>query len=435
MFLRKAKYKINFIKGFTLTELLIAIAVLAVIAGGIVVAINPGELLAQARDSNRIAELNSLNKAIALHSTSVIGGFRGDPNIIYISLPSASSSCVGLSLPALPAGWSYRCVTEANLRRVDGSGWLPINLNALPGGSPFTHLPIDPINSAVNTLYFAYTRGSAGYSATVLLESIRHGRTALEDGGNDLGRFEVGTDLSLWSRASGLVGYWPFTGTGTVLNNQTIGLTNVSHNANHGIALNANATGMAFVAGQVGQALNFDGVDDFVNVSHTEIQNTVFGNSTVFTLEAWAFPSAWANWAAIINKARGACWGHTTNGMWASDQNGFACAMGSGVAPAECNPAGSIIMVAHRPPLNTWNHIICTADGTNLIMHVNGREIGRTAIAGLTHPRTVNTEPLILGRRTSGAGPSFSGNIDEVRIYNRALSASEVRANFNAGRR
>ncbi len=235
------------------------------------------------------------------------------------------------------------------------------------------------------------------------------------------------------SQDLGEIGWWRMNeGVGTTL----VDTSGLGHTGtlNLGTAGNTNPVN-AWTTGQVCSAISFDVVDDRVEVPHAEIQNTVFGTSVVFTLEAWAFPRAWANWTAIMNKARGGCWGHTTNGIWASAQfNGFTCAMGSGVEPALCNPAGSIITISHSPPLNQWHHITCTADGTNLIMFVNGREVGRTAIAGLTHPRSSNTVPLVLGQRVVGGGPSFNGNIDEVRIYNRALSASEVRANFNAGR-
>jgi len=423
----------NFNKGFTLVELLAVVAILATIVTATVVTINPIEMLQQAEDAVRLNDINSIHQVLTLFRSQRPGGSIGEPNIVYVSIPSASSTCVGAGLPALPTGWEYRCVTAANLRNIDGSGWIPVNFASIPGRIPFTILPIDPVNTAASGSYYIYVTNGTSWALATMIGSRRHASFAVRDGGTDFGRFEVGTNLSLWTTASGLVGYWNFDGAGSIAHNQTAGLEDMSGRANHGVASNANATSMAFVPERVDTAISFDGVDDFVRVSHTEIQNIVFGTSTVFTLEAWAFPRAWANWAAIVNKARGACWGHTTNGMWA-ETGGFVCAMGSGVAPAECNPTGSSVHIWHRPPLDTWNHIVCTANGTNLIMHVNGREVGRVLIAGLTHPRTANTEPLVVGRRTESAGPSFNGNIDEVRIYNRALSAAEIMANFNATR-
>jgi len=416
----------NFNKGFTLVEILAVVAILATIVTATVAVMNPIEMLQQAEDAVRLNDINSIHQVLTLFRSQRPGGSIGEPNIVYVSIPSASSTCVGAGLPALPTGWEYRCVTAANLRNINGTGWIPVNFAAIPGRIPFTILPIDPVNTAASGSYYAFVTDRRSWALATMTRSRRHSAASIGDGGTDFARFEAGNNLSLWTSASGLVGYWSFDeGTGTTAND-------LSGRGNTGTL--QPALGPTWTSGRVANALSFDGVDDIVRVPHTEIQNTVFGTSTVFTLEAWAFPRAWANWATIMNKARGACWGHTTNGMWASNQNGFACAMGSGAAPAECNPAGSIIMVAHRPPLNTWNHIVCTADGTNLIMHVNGTEVGRVLIAGLTHPRTANTEPLVFGRRTEAAGPSFNGNIDEVRIYNRALSAAEIMANFNATR-
>ena len=53
-------------KGFTLVELLIVIAVLAILIAAVVIVLNPGEILAQARDSQRLNDLNTLKSALGL---------------------------------------------------------------------------------------------------------------------------------------------------------------------------------------------------------------------------------------------------------------------------------------------------------------------------------------------------------------------------------
>ena len=178
--------------------------------------------------------------------------------------------------------------------------------------------------------------------------------------------------------------------------------------------------------------LTLDGVDDRVDVPHSERLNEVFGTATVFTLEAWAHPRTWADHAGIINKMHRGCWWDTTNGIWVSTA-GFSCVMGSNAYPI-CNPAGGGIRVTHRPVLNEWHHIVCVADGTNLRMYVNNIYRGSVVIALITHPRSTNIQPVIMGRRSAFAAPSFNGLIDNVRIYNRALTAEEVRISFLRGR-
>ena len=58
-------------RGFTLLELIIVIAILAVLAVAVVIVLNPAEVLAKARDSNRLSDLSALKSAIALYLTDV----------------------------------------------------------------------------------------------------------------------------------------------------------------------------------------------------------------------------------------------------------------------------------------------------------------------------------------------------------------------------
>ena len=271
--------KKNYQSGFTLNELLIVAAILAIMAGAAVLIINPGEILAQARDSKRIGEINSLNAAITLYSNAVVGGYKGEDDTVYISLPDSSATCANLTeLPALPSGWLYSCATEADLQKPDGTGWLPVNLNAMPGGSPFEQLPIDPKNEVAETLYYAYVyNGTSGdYTITALLESEKQGPKAYEDGGTDLGRFETGTDLSIWSEASGLVGYWKLDeGEGTAAGDLSV-------YDNSGVA-----SGAWTENGKINKALEFNGSSSN-NITMPNDASLNFGSSG-FTVMGWAF--------------------------------------------------------------------------------------------------------------------------------------------------
>jgi prepilin-type N-terminal cleavage/methylation domain-containing protein len=180
-----------------------------------------------------------------------------------------------------------------------------------------------------------------------------------------------------------------------------------------------------------GYSLSLDGSNDYVRVPHSDfLSSEIFGTSEIFTLAAWAYPKAWADWAAVINKATGGSWSNTTSGMWASNDAGFRCVMGSNVSG---NPSGSSIGISYKPPLDTWYHIVCTADGTYLTMYVNGNYRGRTAISNLTYPRSENSAPLVFGRRCESCSPSFNGLIDEVRIYEKALETAQVEELYYAG--
>lgn len=185
-------------QGFTLIELLIVIGMLAILLTAAVLILNPAELNRKARDSRRISDIDAINKNIDVYN--VQGGLAfGSLNTVYISLPHSLSNCYDgvtapiYSLPTLPSGWSYACSSATNYTKVDGTGWIPIDLASVPGISP-SKLAIDPINSDVGQKYYSYVGGS--WEVTANLESAKHLVTGSQDGGDSLS-YEAGTDLKL----------------------------------------------------------------------------------------------------------------------------------------------------------------------------------------------------------------------------------------------
>jgi hypothetical protein len=77
-------------------------------------------------------------------------------------------------------------------------------------------------------------------------------------------------------------------------------------------------------------------------------------------------------------------------------------------------------------PLNTWRHVAATFDGANLRLYVNGAQVASTARSGAL---TTSAENLLIG--ADHYGEYFQGVLDEIRIYNRALSLSELQADMN----
>jgi hydrogenase maturation factor HypE len=77
--------------------------------------------------------------------------------------------------------------------------------------------------------------------------------------------------------------------------------------------------------------------------------------------------------------------------------------------------------------LNTWTHLAATYDGANMRIYVNGVQVGSRAQTGnmLTSNRT-----LRIGGNSIW-GEYFNGLIDDVRVYNRALSATEIQTDMN----
>jgi len=182
------------------------------------------------------------------------------------------------------------------------------------------------------------------------------------------------------------------------------------------------------VAGKFEEACQFDGDNDLIQVPNDNSLSSVMGKTNNFTISAWIYPTAWTQYGAI-SKTAGGCWYQSTNALW-TYSGGFRCVMGHGDT-ASCNPPGGGIAISYKPDLNNWYHVVCTADGTNLKMYVNGKEVGSAAVSGITVTRNDNTAPMTIGRRCPGCTGAISGKVDEVMIFNKGLTANQIKSIYD----
>jgi uncharacterized repeat protein (TIGR02543 family) len=180
--------------------------------------------------------------------------------------------------------------------------------------------------------------------------------------------------------------------------------------------------GASFAQGKVGQAFSFNGSGQYVVVA----DSPTLAGSNRFTLQAWINPAAVpeVDGSGIISKVGG-------NG----GNNGYQLAISQGLVPGcqfnasgESWPTNSV--KAGLAPLSTWTHVACTYDNDTLSMYVNGTLVGSSVIG----PKSVAPSSSTL--RISGDDNNhvyFDGQIDEVQIYNRALSANEIQSIYSAG--
>ncbi len=183
------------IRAFTLIELLIVVAIIAVLGSATVVVLNPVEIMKNSRDSTRTSDLDSVKKATDLYDFEFSSYSSVLPNVVYTSLPDTSSACSSYSLPALPSGWTYNCVNAANLQKTDGTGWIPISFNSMSKGSPIPALPVDPVNS-VDVFYTFAVSSFGNFEFDAVNESQKQYPVASRDGGDDGSLFERGTALA-----------------------------------------------------------------------------------------------------------------------------------------------------------------------------------------------------------------------------------------------
>ena len=99
---------------------------------------------------------------------------------------------------------------------------------------------------------------------------------------------------------------------------------------------------------------------------------------------------------------------------------------------AHCNINRSLgdLLLGGTVPLNLWTHLACTYDRVTARLYVNGEEV---ASAPLTEAIASFEQPLGIGVLPGSPSRSFDGLIDEVELFNRALTQAEIRAIFDAG--
>ncbi|MCX6702567.1 MAG: prepilin-type N-terminal cleavage/methylation domain-containing protein [Candidatus Wolfebacteria bacterium] len=395
---------------FTLIELLIVIGILAVLATVAVLALNPLELIRQARDSTRMTDLNTLNKALSVYQSSGQTNL-GTANTIYISIPSSQANCSDLGLPTSSRGWSYACVVSSTLRDSDGTGWIPLNFTAVSYGTPLEKLPVDPINTTSSGNYYTYVMGGS-WELTTEFESQKYHPKAINDVDSYPGVYSVRTSsasLTPGTRDYGLVGYWKFDeGSGTLYDS--------SGRGNNG----TQAGGVTYgVAGRVGNALSFDGLDDYVTAPDSSSLN--FGTRS-YSVSLWVKKGTTAVQKQIIGKQSA-----TDSPGWVLYQHG-----NNNLTWLIADGSGSYNSLAGSPINdNIWHYIVAVADRNvnKLYLYVDSIPYapGNITITGGVSPQSYALD-------IAGRWGRMDGLIDEVRLYNRALSAAEVMAIYNATR-
>ena len=185
-------------KGFTLIELLVVIAILAILAVTAVLYLNPAQLLAESRDSQRLSDLDSIRNAVNLYFSSAgIIVFPASGNCADIASPQYWTSVAGGANTFL-AG---KTENASHLFEIDGTGYVPVDFNQITGGSPIFSLPQDPIADA--TYYYSFTcyASTKQFEINANLESVRFTSGVDNKEGNDGGDnptiYENGTRLTL----------------------------------------------------------------------------------------------------------------------------------------------------------------------------------------------------------------------------------------------
>lgn len=209
--------------------------------------------------------------------------------------------------------------------------------------------------------------------------------------------------------SDGLVGYWNMDDNDIDSHSCPTGSTgdlcDRSGNNNHGTDVGS-MTDSDYVGGKFGSALSFDGSDD--SVSDNSLSFSQAADDPI-TLSAW-FKSTTDDGRIF------AMFDGTIEMLVKTTDDELRVYKGSDLL---------LVSGSSTATDGNWHHAVYTFDGTNHVLYQDGEIIGTST----TTPDSGTISAVIIG--DSGFGQSFAGEIDEARLYNRALSPAEVKALYN----
>jgi uncharacterized repeat protein (TIGR01451 family) len=219
----------------------------------------------------------------------------------------------------------------------------------------------------------------------------------------------------------GLVAEWHFDeGSGSVL-------ADSSGNGNDGVIY-----GATWVEGKYGTALSFDGRGDYVNCGN---DGSLKRSNTDFTIEAWiklnGYSSSWVE-AILSNRVSGGGFGSLFFVRGEKDALNKRKVTFDTSVGTESGPPRMVFGIT-RLQLNQWYHVAATfqyndGDANEATIFVNGVAENTATLREIGNP---NTQPTWIGWEPSqNVDYDFNGIIDEIRIYNRALTAEEIKSHY-----
>jgi hypothetical protein len=193
-----------------------------------------------------------------------------------------------------------------------------------------------------------------------------------------------------------------------------------SGNGNTGMLMGNVATGEpGALLTDADTAMRFDGVDDTVNFG----DRLAFLGSAPFTIEMWVKPKSHAvNYGGVLSK--------TDEDPGGSNKVGYMIYDHPTSFGVERHEAGNSQAARTGPlPLDVWAYVVATYDGTTLALYVDGT-LKTSDMTRVSIPPT--TKPLVLGARNGGLFLRYAGALDEVALYDHALSLERIDAHRRA---
>lgn len=201
----------------------------------------------------------------------------------------------------------------------------------------------------------------------------------------------------LFVRERQMVGRWDFDGDASD-----------SSNSNNGTA----SGGPIYVTGKIGQAVDLDGVNDFIQLPAGA------GLGEDITVAAWVNWDGGGSWQRIFDFGTGT---HQTMFLTPSSGSGTLRLAFKDVFNG---PGGEKQINAPALPIGQWAHLTAVLRGDYATLYVNGRAVG--SVSGITfNPTDFLPTQNYIGK-SQFPDPLFNGRVDDFRVYNYALTGGEV---------
>ena len=212
----------------------------------------------------------------------------------------------------------------------------------------------------------------------------------------------AGPGTNCVSAPAGLIGWWPGEGNA----NDVIG-------GNNGTMVN----GVNFAPGEVGQAFSFNGASQYVSIDTT---NSLAG---AFTLEFWIMPMNLGGTLGVI-------------GSRGPSDGSYDMQLSGGSIHGDIGNGSSWIATsadaAYTFSVGNWYHVASVVTQTNYALYVNGVVVGSGSY-GYNTPLLFDANHLLAIGYLGNYGEYMNGLMDEVSVYNRALSFDEIAGIYLAG--
>src|SRR3989344_2441954 len=231
--------------------------------------------------------------------------------------------------------------------------------------------------------------------------------------------------LNMPANSLGLVGYWTMDGPDITWTSDTAGTATDSSGSGFTGTLTSMSKSVSPVVGRIGQALDLDGSADYVDMSNV-LDND---GSSAMTISAWIKMSGTSD--TIVSKMSNS-----------GDQTGYRILVDSagtfGFTIQQVSASDRLVVNGTSVVNNgQWHHLLVTYDGSKtlagVIRYVDNSVDAVSSSADQFTGSSSNAISFNIGSRNDGADTLFDGIVDDVRVYNRALSPTEVSRLYQLG--